>query len=231
MKNKIRQTFTGITIKDESLAEKAASVIRKKIIQGILEPGQRLAENELATALEISRACVREALQNLENEGLVNKQANKYTEVVRLTIKDIEEIYQLRAAIESSCVETAMANNFLPIDELEKEALSISKQHQNKKNQKDKNSWIDEDFTFHEMIVLSSQNSRAIQAWMRLKSQAILVLYSAAQNNLAFEIVGDHMALVKTFKSEEKSVAQRKIKAHIMAGLEYLKNIIKPANE
>ena len=48
MKDKISQTFKGIAIEDESLAEKAASLIRKKIIQGILEPGQRLTESELS---------------------------------------------------------------------------------------------------------------------------------------------------------------------------------------
>ena len=170
-------------------------------------------------------------MQTLENEGLVNKRVNKYTEVVRLSIQDIEEIYRLRAAIECCCAETAIIKHLLPLEQLEQEAMTVSRQYQNAKNQKGINSWIDEDFSFHEMIVLSSQNTRAIQAWIRLKSQAVLVLYNATLHNWNPEIIGDHMNLVKVLKEEPIPAALEKIKKHIMDGYENLEMLINQDNQ
>jgi DNA-binding GntR family transcriptional regulator len=226
LNKQIKQSFRGISIVDESLAEKAASMVRKKIMQGILEPGERLTETELAQALDISRACVREALQTLEYEGLVIKKANKYTQVVRLTMQDIEEIYRLRAAVECCCAETAIIKRLLPLDQLEQKAIMINKQYQTMENNTRSSAWIDEDFAFHELIVISSQNTRAIQSWMRLKSQAVLILYNAAFHRWNPEMIGDHMDLVKVLKDEPIPAALAILKEHIINGYESLERVL-----
>jgi DNA-binding GntR family transcriptional regulator len=226
--NKIRQTFEGIVIEDELLAGKAASQIRKKILEGQLAPGQKLTESDFAQALGISRACIREAFQILEYEGLVNKKVNKYTEVVQLTLKDIEEIYQLRAFIEMCCFEAAKAKGLLPIDKLSEEALIVDQRHVKSVEHQDSiTSWIEEDFSFHEMIVVSSQNGRAIDAWMRLKNQAMLVLYDAATNYWNPQVLGNHKQLIKGLQECSPAAASEMLKKHILDGYHALETAFK----
>jgi DNA-binding transcriptional MocR family regulator len=73
MARKVKNAFQGMKIEDESLSEKAAALMRTKIISGDLAPGVRMREIDIANAFGISRACVREALQTLEGEGLLEQ--------------------------------------------------------------------------------------------------------------------------------------------------------------
>ncbi len=218
MDNEISRKLDGLAIKDESLAEKAAKIIRDKIITGVLIPGERLAEHDFALALGISRACVREAFQILEYEGLIRKVANKYTEIVRLTLQDIEEIYRLRAAIEVSCLEMAQARNQLPLDQLAAIARVINSRYQSATASQDALTWIEEDFAFHELLVASSGNRRAIDAWHRLKNQAILALYDATLNYWNPKTIANHEELVETMRQSPLAVIAEQIKKHIMDG-------------
>src|SRR5262245_51294874 len=81
-----------------SLAETAANALRESIAQGTFAPGQHLREAELAEALQVSRGPVREALVQLEREGLVVLRRHRGAEVAQLSLTDIEEVYTLRLA-------------------------------------------------------------------------------------------------------------------------------------
>ena len=79
--------------------------IRKEIIQGGLKWGQRLSEESLANDLNISRTPVREAIFQLEKEGLVQKIPNKGFFVREFRIEDIEETFKLRSVLEPLIIE------------------------------------------------------------------------------------------------------------------------------
>ena len=212
MKERITRAFAGAAIEDESLAGKAATLIRSRIIAGELGPGERLTETDFAQVLGISRACVREAFQTLEYEGLVRKRVNRYTEVVSLDGADVEEIYRLRAAVEVCCYEAAMDRGCLPAGELMQEAQAVDERHSQRAPLEQ--SWIDQDFAFHQLLVLSSQCPRAIDTWMRLKNQARLVLYRSPD----IAVIGDHLQLARILAAGEREQAAAALKAHIMAG-------------
>lgn len=78
----------------------ATELIREAIIDGRLQPGQRLKEEELARELGISRTPVREALLILQAEGLVDATPNRGASVRRHTPDDLDDLYQLRALLE-----------------------------------------------------------------------------------------------------------------------------------
>lgn len=88
----------------DTLHLKVANVLRKAILQGDLEPGERLIQEELATALGVSRMPVREALRKLEIEGLIELVPHRGAIVKSLNIEDVEEIYVLRATLERLAV-------------------------------------------------------------------------------------------------------------------------------
>ncbi|MGQ9857547.1 MAG: GntR family transcriptional regulator [Thermodesulfobacteriota bacterium] len=75
--------------------------LRRGILRGEIPPGQRLVEEPLAAALGASRTPVREALQRLWQENLVEKLRYGGYEVKRITVKEIEEIFGIRSVLES----------------------------------------------------------------------------------------------------------------------------------
>jgi DNA-binding GntR family transcriptional regulator len=78
----------------------AARLIREAIVAGRLKPGERLPEAELARELDISRTPIREALRQLQAEGLVDAPRNRGARVRVYTADDLDDMYQLRALLE-----------------------------------------------------------------------------------------------------------------------------------
>ena len=78
----------------------ATELIRQAIIDGRLNPGQRLKEEELAGELGISRTPVREALLMLQAEGLVDAAPNRGATVRSHSAEDLDDLYKLRAVLE-----------------------------------------------------------------------------------------------------------------------------------
>lgn len=68
--------------------------IREQILSGSFQPGMRLAQEELARELGVSRIPVREALQSLEEQGLIACLPSRHMVVVRLTRQQLSQIYQ-----------------------------------------------------------------------------------------------------------------------------------------
>ena len=84
-----------------TIREQVYRILRDDICQGVYAPGTRLQEVELAEGLNVSRSPVREALRQLAADGLLLEIPNKGVYVKEFTVKDIEEIYDLRVMLES----------------------------------------------------------------------------------------------------------------------------------
>lgn len=83
------------------LREQATAVLREAILDSRLRPGQRLVERELIEQTGVSRATIREALRQLTAEGLVTVVPQRGAIVVELTAKEVKDLYEVRAALES----------------------------------------------------------------------------------------------------------------------------------
>jgi DNA-binding GntR family transcriptional regulator len=83
-------------------------VIREGILKGILAPGERLRQDQLADAIGVSRIPVRSALLQLESEGLVTFHPYRGAVVNKLTVDEMREIYELRTLLESHALRKAM---------------------------------------------------------------------------------------------------------------------------
>lgn len=79
--------------------------LRAKIISGEMAPGTKINENDLSRKLQISRGPIREAFRVLEHEHLVINVPRKSTYVSKISLKDLEDLYQVRKAIELSAIE------------------------------------------------------------------------------------------------------------------------------
>jgi len=88
-----------------TLREIALERLRRAIIIGLFEPGARLVERKLCEQLGVSRSVIREVIRHLQAEGLVEVLARQGPIVTRLNWDDAEQIYDIRAALESRAVE------------------------------------------------------------------------------------------------------------------------------
>jgi len=82
--------------------------IRKEIIRGVYPPGSRLRLRDLADRFNVSTMPIREALQLLESEGLATSEARKGFKVTELTPNELQDIYDMRATLESMATRLAV---------------------------------------------------------------------------------------------------------------------------
>ncbi|OBI99741.1 hypothetical protein A5625_03480 [Mycobacterium sp. 1465703.0] len=93
----------------ESAADQVAKALRKRLLSGELPPGTRLSQQQIATEYGVSRMPARDALQTLASEGLVDLGAA--TAVVRrLSVGELQELYELREAVEPMLTRLAVPN-------------------------------------------------------------------------------------------------------------------------
>jgi DNA-binding GntR family transcriptional regulator len=94
--------------KHETAQELVLETLREAILDGVLQPGARLRQEDLAAAFRTSRIPVREALRVLEYEGLAQSEPHRGFTVTSLDADQIEEIYELRTVLETHAVRVAV---------------------------------------------------------------------------------------------------------------------------
>lgn len=95
---------------DRLLRERVVDVIREAIMRGDLAPGRRLTDKELVERTGVSRTSLREALRQLEAEGLVERRAAGGLQVTAIGTEDIRRLFEVRAALEPAAVTLFVQN-------------------------------------------------------------------------------------------------------------------------
>ena len=83
------------------------NTLREAILKGELKPGERLMELQLASKLGVSRTPIREAIRMLEQEGLAVTMPRKGAEVAKMTLKDMEDVLEVREALDELAAKIA----------------------------------------------------------------------------------------------------------------------------
>ncbi|HET8625156.1 MAG TPA: GntR family transcriptional regulator [Gemmatimonadales bacterium] len=104
----LEQVLAGMPrLQKQATHEMVAAVLREAISTGVLRANQPLPQDEIASRLSVSHIPVREALRQLQSEGLVTYQPNRGAAVSALTPAEIREIYDIRVLLESAAVRRA----------------------------------------------------------------------------------------------------------------------------
>jgi len=88
--------------------------LRQLILDGVIKPGERLVERDIAVKFRASRTPVREALRKLETEGFVEYLARKGVAVRGFNVAEIEEIYKIRKVLECLAIQNSIRNITAP---------------------------------------------------------------------------------------------------------------------
>ena len=145
---------------DNSLGSRVFQRLREDILSGKYKEHDELRENTLGKELGVSRTPVREALRQLELEGLVTIIPNKGAYVTGISSKDIRDIYILRSMLEGLCARWATEHiTEEQLDELE-EVILLSEFHMKKVSGNNADQVTDLDGKFHKILYEASERAR-----------------------------------------------------------------------
>jgi len=190
--------------------------ILEKIIGGEFAPGQRLVEEELAAAFGISRTPVREVLIALQKDGLVERVPNRGARVVSFTPDEVEDLYELRKALECHCVQKA-ARTIRLTELLELEHALAALDGGSGQEWRDEHMRID--LRLHWLIVHNSGNRRIIASMEKvsLLIESLQVASIRADVHVA-ETGVQHQAIIRALARRNGALAQHLLADHIEYG-------------
>ena len=144
------------------------NTLRKAILRGELKPGERLMEIHLANKLGVSRTPIREAIRKLELEGLVLMIPRKGAEVAQITEKNMQDVLEVRKALEELSVQLA-CERITPeqVEEMKMAAEDFRKVLKSG----DVTKIAEADVKFHDIIFAATNNQRLITLLNNLREQ------------------------------------------------------------
>ncbi len=188
----------------------------EKIISGEYAPGQRLIEEDLARKYGVSRTPIREVLLALVKDGCVERARNCGARVVAFTAQDVEELFDLRTALEIHCI-SAVVRTVKVSELLELQQRLEAVEGESGAPLMEGHASID--LKFHHLIVENSGNRRLI-AQMRNLSLLIesLQLTSFGTDEQARKTGEQHLAIVRALLDRDVELAKRLLAEHIEYG-------------
>jgi DNA-binding GntR family transcriptional regulator len=195
------------------LNQDAYEALRDAIRGGLLTPGQRIVEAEIARQMEISRAPVREAIRKLEQDGLVQYLPRRGVVVSTLSPEDVSDVYLMRIHLEAYAAK--LATSRLTDEELVKLAQHVDGMYECA-SRNDLIGMITEDVEFHTLICRASGSKRLYQLWDSLHPQNWTLLSSLKASELTLvEIADRHRAVLAALESREPDRAEAAVRDHI----------------
>lgn len=196
----------------QSIADNVFSEIENRILVGAIAKNSLITELKLCEQFGVSRTPVREALQRLKQEGLV-EESGKGAIVVGITEEDIDDIYEVRARIEG--LAGARCAERISKDELSKLAETVALQEfYAQRVAADKLRNLDSEF---HRLIFSYCGSRTLETLLlELHRKVKLVRRVSVENpTRAKEAVGEHRAILEAIAARDAEAVERLIAQHI----------------
>jgi len=204
--------MSSTTTKIEPLGavrERVLASLRQEIIAGSLRPGDRLVERELAERLGVSRVPVREAIRALVAEGFVHFETPRRTVVRRLTPHDVQELFELREALEvyaaGLAAARATAEDLAQVQELLDLAATATEAG-------DAEMITDVNSRLHDRIVAMAGNSLLTEA---LEPVAGRLRWMTRRNEEWPQLLVEHRELYEAIASGDPDRARAHALAHV----------------
>ena len=189
------------------------NTLREAILKGELKPGERLMELQLAAKLGVSRTPIREAIRMLEQEGLAVTIPRKGAEVAKMTEKDMEDVLQIREALDELAAKIACEQ----ISEEQLEEL-VATMHEFEESTKTDNvkKIAEADVKFHDIIYQSTGNPKLVNMLNNLREQMYRYRLEYIKDADKRQIlVVEHDYILKAIRSRHVAEAKKAIREHI----------------
>lgn len=201
--------------------------MREAIISGVLKPGERLMEIQLAEEMGVSRTPVREAIRKLELEGFVVMIPRKGAYVAGVSLKDVADVFEIRAALEG--LAAGLAAERITDEEVEQmeRVLLFDERQETSLEQV-----VESDTDFHALVYKASRNDRLVQIlgnlrehFQRFRSTSLAV---PGRLKLAIE---EHRAIVEALGQHDVAGATELATQHIVTAENVLFEVLRTQPE
>jgi len=210
----VRKKLNSIKLDNyKPLRELVFETLRKAIISGDLKSGERLMEVQLAEELGVSRTPVREAIRKLELEGLVVMVPRKGAYVAGVSLKDVAEVFEIRASLEG--LAASLAAERITEDEIEHlERLLV--QIKSCVDEGNIEKLIHKDEEFHDSLYKAARNEKLVQIINNLREQIHRFRVTSLTNpNRAKELFEEHKRIVEALADRDSDLARKITQEHI----------------
>ncbi len=201
--------------KPASLSDQVYEQLRSAIISAERKPGEKLVELEIAAQMGTSQGPVREALQRLERDGLVERQARSATYVSNVSIDEMYELFSVRSVIEGFAIRRTAQK--ITLDQCEYLQELIQKMEQAGKRE-DMIILAEYDMQFHRYIVECGGSAGLLRVWMPLSSQIQRFVVQSHPHHYAdlVEIGTRHQSILTALRQHDIEGAAQAVQDHIM---------------
>ena len=210
-----------LRLEKTSLRQQALTALRRAITSGELPPGMHLVETDLSEALHISRGTLREAMRQLQQEGLISVTGDRGRLSVRhLDAKEIKDIFNVRAALESLAARelcalpdraAAVAILRNAVTEMERWAVA---------NLEDR---IEADLKFHRTMCQLTGNETLVHSWTSLEGSIRMpIMFAGVDRAIKNMNATRHAELVDAIDSGDADTAETAVRDHMTAAANVL---------
>lgn len=214
----VRTLVSLAALNRSTLREQLLDRLREGILDGTFPPGSRMAEVELSTQFGVSRGTVREALRTLQNSGLLEGRERNSLYVRRLSRRDIDELFQVRDALEGKAVELLLQ---LPsaqdvVDAMERQLPETTESMTYAQR-------FEIDLTFHQILVESTGNAMLLNMWSGIKDMMrIAALAWADETAASLMTVAHHQPIIDALRTGDALQVRKVLNSHMLAAAEKL---------
>ncbi len=205
---------------DTTRRAEIVALLKRAVLTGKLEPGQKLNELRISEQMRVSRAPLREAMRELVQEGILTSIPYAGTFVIEVTAKDIEDAYSLNQVLDEFAIERTWPNRTGQF------VAELDRRHEAVKRatlEVDTTGQIEAALQLHGLIYEWADHSLLLDAWQRLTSrlQMYFALHQRARNE-PVPAIDVHEEYVRLLKGNDMKAAQRHAREHIAFDFEEL---------
>lgn len=207
-------------IVDTTRRAEIVTLLKRAILTGKLEPGQKLNELRISEQMRVSRAPLREAMRELVQEGILTSIPYAGTFVIEVTAKDIEDAYSLNQVLDEFAIEKTWPNRTDQFfDELDRRHDAVKQATL----AVDTTRQIETALQLHGLIYEWADNALLLDTWQRLTSrlQMYFALHQRARNE-PVPSLDVHEEYVRLLKGRDMKAAQCHAREHIALDFEEL---------
>jgi DNA-binding GntR family transcriptional regulator len=190
----------------------AYTFLRERIRSGHFKSGERIKAEDIATQLGISRMPVREAIRQLDSEGLLTIRANRGAVVTVLKPDEILELFEMRSVLEGVAIKRA-------IKRFDDDAFTTLEMHLVRlgRAQADPDLWIDRHNEFHDFICAQSGANRLFTEVRQLRTAVEPYLRMVLGIMQSGDAVADHQKLIDVIRKGDPDIAEAVIREHVLS--------------
>ncbi len=209
-----------------AMGDQIAHRLRMDIITGAVADGTHLAEDALANRFDVSRGPVRDALRQLESEGLVeNRRKRLYAR--SLGMRDIEELYVLRESLESLAIRLAVQH----AEERDWDGVQEIVDDMRQAGERDDfERFAAADMEFHTNLYRLSGNRRLVEAW-RPYQRTFAILFEMSYTPDIPSAVIDHQGFLDILRSGDTEAAVERLHRHLALAKTHVREVLGAADD